>query len=114
MELDAPNRKLFVAHAHHLEFGSRLGGDFQFGRHRVAFDQQRMIARGSERIRHALEEVLPIVINLRGLAVHEPFCAHDFTAEHVTHALVTETHAERWNRRAERFDNVVRQSRFLW
>ena len=112
VELDAPDGVLFVADAHDFAFGFGFGGDLEGVGHGVAFDEERMIAGGVEGVGHAGEEVVAVVVDGRGFAVHEAVGADDFAAEDVAHALVAEADAEGGDVRAESFDDVVGQAGF--
>src|SRR5687768_5835065 len=62
MELHAPDRVIAMLEAHDFAL-IRLGGDFQEIRHSVSLNDERMVARGQKRIRHAFKEVLAVVLN---------------------------------------------------
>ena len=62
MELDAPDGEGFVADTHDFAFvgGS---GDFEAIGECVAFDDEGMIARSGEGVRHVFEQLLLVVLN---------------------------------------------------
>ena len=68
----------------------------------VALDDQRMIARRRKRIGHAFEQILAVMLNRRGLAVHHAIIHDHFRAEGVADALVPEANAEERDLLAER------------
>ena len=106
MKLHAPDRELFVAHAHDFTLVS-FRGDLQAIGQGMAFDHQRVIARCRERIWHALEQILSVVPDRRSFAVHDPVIDHDGCAKGVADALVPEANAERGSRPPEVADDVV-------
>src|ERR1051326_41870 len=112
MKLHAPDWILFVPHAHDLALGFGLGGDLQAIGNRIAFDDQRMIPSRVERLWHAGEDFLVVVMNGRSLSMHEPVGANDFAAENMADALMTEANSEKWNLRPELLDDCVRHARF--
>ena len=57
--------------------------------------EQRVVARGVEGIGQAGEDAGAVVVDRRGLAVHEPVRADDIAAEDVADALVAEADAEK-------------------
>src|SRR5262245_49012511 len=93
MELHALDRELAVAHRHDLAVVrpsrelERLGAA-------LALDHQAVVARRLERARQAGEEPAPVVVDLRGLAVHQRARAHHTPAEGLADALVPEADAE--------------------
>ena len=110
VKLDAPNGILFMANTHDLPLVG-FGGDFEAVRERFALYDERMIACGVERARHALEQVLAIVADGRCLAMHHPVIDDDICAESMPDALMAEAHPEQWNFRAKCPNDVVGQSR---
>lgn len=112
MKLDAPDGQRFVAYAHDFAFIA-LGGDFQAIRHAVALDDERMITRCRKWIGHSLEQVLAVVFNGRGFAVHHAVIHDHVRAKDVSDALVAQAHAQ--DRHAflrKCSDDVVRQTGF--
>lgn len=80
MELHAPDRERAMAEPHDLALG-RLGRDLELRGEGRALDQQRVVARGGEALRHAAEDVGVLVQDRRGLAVHQARGADDVSAE---------------------------------
>jgi hypothetical protein len=111
MELDAPDGKGFVADTHDFAFvgGS---GDFKAIGECVAFDDEGMIAGGGERIGHVFEQLLFVVLNRRGFAVHHAVIDDDVGAEGVADALVAEADAENGNFAAEMANDIVGEAAF--
>ena len=93
MELHALDRELAVAQAHHQPVLG-LGGDLEHVGHRVAGDDERVVARRGERVRQPGEHAGVRVADLRRLAVHHVRRAHDRAAVQLADALQAEAHAE--------------------
>ncbi len=97
MELHAFDRIPLVAQAH--DHGGAVGllgarRDLQLAR-QVAFrHDERVVARRRERLRQAAKDGAVVVLHLAGLAVHERFGAHHFSAESRADGLMPQTHAE--------------------
>src|SRR3974390_842597 len=100
MKLHAPDWGLFVPYSHDLTLLS-LRGDFQAVGYAGALDDQRMVAGGGEGIGHALEQVLAVVLNERGLAVHHAVVDDHIASENMTDALVPQADAEGGDLRPE-------------
>ena len=79
--------------AHDLAFFGP-GGDFEAIRQGLAFDDERVIAGGLERTRHAGEDALAGMMDRRGLAVHQAVGADDIAAVDLADGLVAEADAE--------------------
>ena len=107
VELHAPNGQLLVPQAHDFSFFS-FGGDFQAIRQRVAFDDERVVARGDEGGGDVFEKVVAVVCHGGGFAVHHPVVDDDFAAESLADALVPEANAHDRQLAAEVFDDVDR------
>jgi hypothetical protein len=71
-----------------------------------------VVASGLERVGQAAEDALLIVMDKRGLAVHDAVVAHHFAAEDVTDTLMAQAHAQNRRRRRETADDVVGNTRF--
>ena len=112
MELDAVDRKFAMAQAHDfLLLGPR--GDFENRGKCLPLHEERMVARGLEGRRQPGEDSGAVVMDRRGLSVHEPIRAHDVTAVHVADTLVAEAHAEQRDRRSEAADDFARDARLV-
>ena len=96
MKLHPVHGKRAMPQSHDLILG-RPRSDFQILRKRLAFDDQRMIPRGFEGLWQRRENSPAIVVNHRGLAVHDPRGTHHEPAEGFTHTLVAEADTEDWN-----------------
>src|SRR5205823_2704839 len=83
------------------------GGDLVFRRQRAIADDQAVIAGRREGVGHAGVDRAAVVVDLIGLAVHEPGGALDDGAGGETDALVPEAHAEHRQLWAEMADDVV-------
>ena len=77
-----------------------LCGYFEGVWQRLSFDDQGMVARRLKRLRHLMENCLPIVMDRRGLAMHESLCADDFSTEYLGERLMPEANAQDWNLQA--------------
>src|SRR5712671_5243796 len=92
VELDPKDREFLVLESHDLFFlGMR--GDLKRGGQAFSFDEERMVTRGDERIVETFEDAGPVMIDLRGLSVHEARGADDLSAENLPDALMSETNA---------------------
>ena len=109
MELHAPDWERLVAEAHDFALVG-FGGDFEAIGEGVAFDDERVVAGRGEGIGHAHEQILAVMLNERGFAVHHAVVHDDVAAEDMADALVPETDAEGWGVRAESADDVIRQA----
>ena len=77
VELDALDRERAVAEPHDDAVLGARRGDVQVGGQRRRVDHQRVVARGRERLRHALEQAGAVVDDLGRLAVDERRGADD-------------------------------------
>ena len=102
---DADDRVLAVLQAHHLAVAGE-GGYGQRLRQRL-LDDERVVARGRERAGHAVEQSLPVVIDARRLAVHQPRRARHHPAVDLAHALVAQADAEDRRHRPQAADDLV-------
>lgn len=94
MELDALDRQRFVPHAHDLAVIERSRRDDEALRQRFALHHERMVAHALERVRHALEHTLAVMLDGRSLAVHDAFGLSNDATGHVRGCLVPQTDAE--------------------
>ena len=94
MELDALEREGDMADPHHHPVDLAHGGHAQLGRQGRRIDRERVVARGHERRRHAIEQPLAVVGDLGSLAVDERRGAHDRGTEGLGHRLHPQAHAE--------------------
>src|ERR1041384_2255425 len=92
MELDSKSRMVAVLEAHDFALGGE-GGDFETIRHRLQEDE-RVVAGGLEGRGDAVEQASAIVMNGRGLAVHQPRRASDRSAVDRAQALMPQADAE--------------------
>ena len=92
MELDTFDFVAAVAEAHDDAIAG-FGGDGQLSRKRFSLDDERMIARGRERLGQLAEDILSIVMNFTGLAVKEFWSANDFAAEGRADGLMAKANA---------------------
>ena len=93
MELHPLDAQGAVAQSHDHAVG-RGGRDLQLVGHRVGLHHQRVVAGGDEGIGQAGEDALPVVVDLRGLAVHQMRGGHDAAAVGLADALVAQADAE--------------------
>ena len=100
-----------MAEAHHQAVLG-LGGDLEHVRHRVADDDERVVASRGDRVRQPGEHAGARVADLGGLAVHHVRRADDGAAVQLADALQPEAHAEhRGAPLTEVPDRGVRESR---
>src|SRR5947207_4665390 len=93
MKLHALDRKLAMAHAHDLAvFAGR--GDLQAGRHRLALNNQRMIAGSGQRVGEAGEDAAVYVRDRRDIPIHDVLRANDAATERLSDRLVAQADAE--------------------
>jgi hypothetical protein len=92
VKLDAFEFVAAVAEAHDDAVVS-FGGDGEFARERFALDDERMVARGSERLRQLAENILAVVMDFAGFSVKEFRCANNFSAEGSADGLMAEANA---------------------
>ena len=92
VELHALDVELAVAQAHdHAVVGA--GGDLEHVGDRVGVDDERVVAGGLERVGEPGEHAGALVVDLRGLAVHDRRRPHDVAAVDLADALVAEADA---------------------
>lgn len=72
----------------------RPRANFERRRKRFALHDQRVVAGGREGVRDVAEHPLPVVIDLRGLAVHDLPGADDLAAKRFADGLMAEADAE--------------------
>ena len=89
MKLDSPEGEFLVTQPHDLTL-CRLCGDFQTLWQRFPTHQQAMVAGSLKRIWKPLKQILPIVDDRRGFAMHETPSPHHFTTIDITDALMAE------------------------
>ncbi len=98
VKLDTFYRIVAVPEAHDLVNLAALqfspGRDFQAIRQRHAIDDQGMIARRGKRRGEILENTFPLMMNRRGLAMHDTARFNDITAEHLADTLVSKANAQ--------------------
>ncbi len=112
MELHAMHRQRFVAHPHDLVIIGP-GGDLQTFRQCFALDHQRVIARRGERVGQAVKHAGVVVMDRRGLTVHQLFGVNDASAEGLANALVPEAYTQNRNLSGEVLDRRDRDAGFV-
>src|ERR1700746_2250687 len=103
MELHAVDGKLPVAKSHNLALG-RSRVDFQAIGHARWLQQERVIARGLKWIRQSAKNAGAVVMDGRGLAVHQALRADDRAAEDLADALMPEADPKHRPARAKSLD----------
>src|SRR5689334_17390806 len=93
MELHAMDGLGLVLQAHD-DAVLRLGGDFEAFRQALALDDERMIARRREAVRHRREDALRAMPDLGHLAMHQLRRPDHLAAKGLADRLVTEADAE--------------------
>ncbi len=106
MKLHSPDRMAHVPHG--VDFSGIVDGGrghLQHGRQRGGLHHQRVVAHDLERARNTVEEVGPVVADLRSLSVHHAArSANDLAAVRFPDGLMAETHAENRDVRAVSLD----------
>src|SRR5262249_4285165 len=93
MKLDSLHQKFPVPASHDFAL-LRLGADFKTGRHRLPFCDERMVPRCLKGVGEMLKDRFFVVMDHRGLAVHQPPRAHHVSAERLDDGLMAETYAQ--------------------
>ena len=110
MELDAVDGVVAVADGHHhAAVGVR--GDVQYIGHGLGRGAQRVVADRRERTRQTFKDARPVVVDLRGFAMHQLGSARDHAAEGFGDRLVSKAHTENRDRRSQRADELYRDPR---
>lgn len=112
MELHTLNFVAAVAETHDdsvIGFGS----DGEFAGQRFPFDDERVVARGYERIGQFAKDVFVVVVNLAGLAVEKFWGADNFSAEGRANGLMSQADAEDGKFSSEALDELNGNARFL-
>ena len=97
--------------SHDLAF-SRFCADGELSGQRLRRDDKRMITRGGKWIWQSGENARPVVMDLRGLAVHQPIRVDNLSAKSFRDALVTQANAEQGHGRREPAHDLFAYSRF--
>ena len=100
MELDALDGQGAVAQSHDHTV-RRGGADLELVGHRGRAHHEGVVARRHERVGQTGKETLAVVMDLRGLAVHEVGCLDDLATVGLPDALVAQAHPEERNLAAE-------------
>src|SRR4029077_20677924 len=82
-----------MAHAHD-DAVIGFGGDGQLAGKGFALDDERVVARGGERVGELAENVFAVVVYLAGLAVEKFRSANDFASERRADGLMTQADTE--------------------
>ena len=106
MELHPLHQVLPVPQPHDLALVG-LRGDLQPAGKRLPPHDERVVPSGLERIGKVLEDRLPVVVDHRGLPVHQAGGADHLAAEDVPDALVPETDPEQRDAAGEPRDHLV-------
>ena len=111
MKLHAPDRKILVPDSHDFPFlGFRR--DLQAGGNGLSLDDERVVTGRGKRIGHVLEEILAVMPDGGGLAMHHAIVHHHLRSERMPDALVPEADSEKGDERPERPDDVVGKAGF--
>src|SRR5580658_9799526 len=103
VELYTFHPQLSVTQAHNRAVIG-FGRDFQGARQRFALDDQRMIARGDERLRQVVKYGLAIVLDFAGLAMHQLSRANHTAAKRRADGLMAKANTENRNLPREPLD----------
>ena len=112
VELHSPGRRGPAAHGHDLVF-ARPRRDLERVGQTRAGDDQRVVARGLEGVRHALEQPVGGVEDVGGLPVQDVARPLDPAAVHGGDALMAEAHAQDRLSTVEGSDRVHAHARVL-
>src|SRR5262249_20532744 len=93
VELDTFEGKSLVANPHDLVLVGP-GDQVELGAERAGLNDQAVIPRGLERVAQAPIDPLLIVVDHRGLAVHDPVGPDNFAAEDMADALVAQADSQ--------------------
>ena len=103
VELDALDFVAAVAEAHD-DAVVRLGGNGKLAGQRPSFNNERVVARGGERVRQFVEDVFAVVMDLARFSVEKLRGTHDFSAEGSADGLVAEADTKNWKFSGKAFD----------
>src|SRR6202171_1844800 len=104
-------RELSMLQSHDLAF-SRFCADGELIGQSLRRDDERMIARSGKWVWQSGENARPIVMDLRGFAVHQPLRLDNLSAKNFRDALVTQANTEQWHARREPAHDFFAYSRF--
>src|SRR5277367_6640790 len=90
-----------------------FSGDGQLAGERLAFNDQRVITRGSEWLCQISEKIFPVMMNFAGFAVKEFCSANDLPAEGRADRLMTEANAKNWKFPREPLHQLHRNARLM-
>src|ERR1700680_1887201 len=96
----------------HYPACSRSCADCELIRQSLRRDDEGMITRGGKWIWQSSENARPIVMDLRGFAVHQPLRANNLSAKNFRDALVTQANTEQGHARREAAHDFFAYSRF--
>src|SRR5690348_5062015 len=97
----------FMADAHDLPL-IRPGADDEIGiLESLALNDEAVITRRLERIRHTLENALVVMVDQRRFAMHDTDVAHHLAAEGLADALMPQTDAQDRRCLGEPFEHFV-------
>src|ERR1700723_2621838 len=113
VELHTFYAQLAVAQTHDYAVVG-FGGNFECARQRFSIDDERVIARGNERLRQAAEYCFAVMLNFAGLSVHYFFGTHHAASKRSANGLVAEANTENRYFPCETLNNRDANSGFLW
>src|SRR5262245_26453455 len=112
MELNAVKRPRFVPHAHDFVFiGPRRNYEIRMFP-RIALNHQTMVASRLRWVRKPAKDALVVVINTRGLSVHDAVVADDMAAKYMSEGRMSQANAQDRNARRNPANNLVGIPRF--
>ena len=89
------------------------GGDFETFRHAFALDHQRMIAGRGKRLRQPFEDARGVMMDRRGLAMHQRSGVDNPSAERLANGLMPQANSENRHTTSEGFYQRHRYARFV-
>src|SRR6185369_4514983 len=111
MKLNALHFQFTMPQSHDDVAG--VSRNFETRRHRLSFNDQRVIATGAKLVAQSGKDRLAVVMNIRRFTVHQLRRAHDFPAKRLTNRLVAQTHTEQRYLSSESLDHIERDSRII-
>ena len=97
MKLHADHRQFLVPDGHNFTFavgGIRPGGNDEVGTKRVGPNNKAVITSRCQRVGKTSKDALAIVVNLVGLAMHQPFGPHDDSTRRLADGLMSQADSQ--------------------
>ena len=114
MELHAFGGCGFASYAHQFILVDGPRSLFEIIGQLFGLDDQAVVSRCGEWVVQASENRLTVVMNLAGLAVHQPTCPDYLSAESLGYALMAEADAKDRDLAVEVTDEITTEPSFIW